>query len=223
MNVGGSYDESLLREAPAATREQLQEGYNPDLLVTPTRHKSVRHTSPLLSTPPGAAAPALPSLSHPHGSDMEQGNIVSTGKSSHSYDLLREKSEGSRDTPFWATTSGKILIAVIVALVIIGAVVGGAVGGTVGHKSNKRLSTSSAGPQAQGNSTGSTVAPVGTQTAITPGATTTSTFTSIAISIPLPASTQGTSGRDGLGGLAANAMGASTLGVNQEPGSNPTV
>jgi hypothetical protein len=28
MNVGGSYDESLLREAPAATREQLQVNNN---------------------------------------------------------------------------------------------------------------------------------------------------------------------------------------------------
>jgi len=160
--VGGSYDESLLREAPAATREQLQEGYNPDLLIAPTRHKSERHHSPLQSTPPGAAPPALPAFSH--GSGMEQGNVVPVGKSFNSYDLLNEKPpEGSRSTSFWGSTKGKIVIGIIVALVIIGAVIGGAVGGTVGKKkTSKSTALSTPGAQVVGGSTStaSATAPV---------------------------------------------------------------
>jgi len=158
-SVGGSYDESLLREAPAATREQLQEGYNPDLLIAPTRHKSVRQQSPLQSTPPGAAPPALPAFSQ-HGSGLEHGNVVPVGKSFNSYDLLSEKPpEG---TSFWGSKTGKIIIGVIIALVIIGAVVGGAVGGTVGKKKSSSIvgstSKSATGTTAQAIGGGSSAA-----------------------------------------------------------------
>lgn len=70
---------------------------------------------------------------------------MSTGKSSNSYDLLREKPEESGKIPFWGTRSGKIVIGIIVALVIIGAVVGGAVGGTLSKKTTTKLSASSPG------------------------------------------------------------------------------
>jgi len=212
--VADSYDENLLREAPAATREQLQEGYNPDLLVAPARHKSVRRQSPILSTPPGAAAPALPGLAHPHGSDMEQGNVVSTGKSSNSYDLLREKPEESGKTPFWRSKSGKIVIGIIVALVIIGAVVGGAVGGTLSKKSNNLSSSSPS--VVSGNGSGASATGPQSQ----PNAGATSTLTSIPALITFSA-TPGSGRTGGISGLSGLAGATSPFG-NQDMGASPT-
>ncbi|KAF8351684.1 hypothetical protein F5887DRAFT_218400 [Amanita rubescens] len=147
----GGYDESLLREAPAATREQLQEGYNPDILIAPMGHKSVRQQSPLQSTPPGAAPPSLPALSH--SSSMELGNVVPVGRSFNSYDLTNDM---PRKVLFWETRKGILFGGIIVALVIIGAVIGEAVHDAVGKKKTSKLATSSSSTgtvvQAAGNS-----------------------------------------------------------------------
>jgi len=96
-----SYDESLLAKAPKATKAQLQDGYNPDLLVEKTS-----------STPPASAAATV---------DPELANRVPTPQSS-SAPLTKKK------VPFYATKKGIAIIVVLVIAVIIAAVVGGVVG-----------------------------------------------------------------------------------------------
>ncbi|RDB18140.1 hypothetical protein Hypma_000616 [Hypsizygus marmoreus] len=97
----GHYDQTLLAEAPAATRKQLQEGYTTDLL-DPNLGKV---------TPPPSASRA----------DPERGLAAK--------EYPHEPHAAPAAVPFWRTTKGKIIIA-IAALVVVGAVIGGAVGGT---------------------------------------------------------------------------------------------
>lgn len=59
-----------------------------------------------------------------------------------------------RKLPFWRTTKGLIIIA-IVAVVVIGAIVGGAVGGTVGHKNGSNKSAGLAPPTNSSSSSAS--------------------------------------------------------------------
>lgn len=136
---------------------------------------------------------------------------MSTGKSSNSYDLLREKPEESGTTPFWRTKTGKIVIGIIVALVIIGAVVGGAVGGTLSNKTTSVKSSSSSPGVVSGSGTS------GGQP-LSPTSTASSSF-----SIPDPifsaTATQGT-GRGGLTGLTG-LTGGTGFG-NQDMGATPT-
>ncbi|SJL06933.1 uncharacterized protein ARMOST_10275 [Armillaria ostoyae] len=105
------YDEALLAEAPAATRAQLQEGYNPDIL-RPNRTPPVRN-----DTDPDPESQSGPPTSKEH------------------LPLSAESSPPLRRIPFWRTRKG-IIIIVIAVIVVIGAVVGGAVGGTVGKSSS---------------------------------------------------------------------------------------
>ncbi|KAG7442071.1 uncharacterized protein BT62DRAFT_922889 [Guyanagaster necrorhizus] len=130
------YDQALLAEAPAATKAQLQEGYNPDIL-RPNR------TPPVLSdTEPDPESQSGPPTSKEH-------LPLSAGSSSP-----------LRRIPFWRTRKG-IIIIVIAVIVVIGAVVGGAVGGTVGKSSNKNNnavvsgSSQSGIPAASASSSGS--------------------------------------------------------------------
>jgi len=124
------YDENLLEEAPAATRAQLQEGYNVDLLDErrPQRSRSTHvpnATPPVSSTTPRPNVPVLGSQEK----FQERGSSPSPSS--------------KKRLPFWRTTAGIITI-VVVVIVIIGAVVGGAVGGTVGkHHSDAAVSSSS--------------------------------------------------------------------------------
>ncbi|PFH49295.1 hypothetical protein AMATHDRAFT_48847 [Amanita thiersii Skay4041] len=141
----GQYDESLLKSAPAATKEQLQEGYNPDLLNAPTRNKSVRQPG----QPNRTSTPAPPIPIH---TDLERGNTVPSNNGSTPYLTLDEKARfASSGQPFWRTTKG-IIILVVAGLVILGAVIGGAVGGTVGRHNTPNGSIGSPqGTQDQGN------------------------------------------------------------------------
>ncbi|KAF8630089.1 hypothetical protein AX17_005487 [Amanita inopinata Kibby_2008] len=162
-NHGHSYDESLLKAVPVATKEQLQEGYNPDILVAPSsssaRQKSVHH--PQSSTPQPqqtspVSIPPPPPLVHT-STDPEQGNVIPTN-GSHSYSPLTEKPfgvQGGRQQPFWRTRKGLIIIgAVVGALIIIAVVIGGAVGGTRHNKGQNQL-------QQPAGSDGGNNAPVG--------------------------------------------------------------
>ncbi|KAK0218971.1 hypothetical protein IW262DRAFT_1483336 [Armillaria fumosa] len=112
------YDEALLAEAPAATRTQLQEGYNPDIL-RPNRTPPVRN-----DTDPDPESQSGPPTSKEH------------------LPLSAESSPPLRRILFWRTRKG-IIIIVIAVIVVIGAVVGGAVGGTVGKSSSGNSSDNS--------------------------------------------------------------------------------
>ncbi|KAM6493069.1 hypothetical protein JOM56_011203 [Amanita muscaria] len=148
----GSYDESLLRDAPVATRKQLQEGYTTDLLAS---HKSLNRTqSPL---PDGATAAIPPTALR---ADLEQGQRSQDGFN-HYTPLSEKVIPSSNRIPFWRTTKGIIIIAVL-AIIIVGVVVGAAVGTTV-HKSsvtNNSMVSSSQTPAATGS-----VNPVGPNSA----------------------------------------------------------
>ncbi|KAK0502523.1 hypothetical protein EDD18DRAFT_695097 [Armillaria luteobubalina] len=126
------YDEALLAEAPAATKTQLQEGYNPDIL-RPNRTTPVRN-----DTDPDPESQSGPPTSKEH------------------LPLSAESSPPSRRIPFWRTRKG-IIIIVIAVIVVIGAVVGGAVGGTVGKSSSSNSSDNSV--QGGGGGTQSGITP----------------------------------------------------------------
>ncbi|KAF8624302.1 hypothetical protein AX15_005933 [Amanita polypyramis BW_CC] len=150
MNRGGSsYDESLLRDAPVATREQLQEGYNPDILIAPTRHRSVHHPQPIQQTPSGAAPP-VPPVPLSSSTDLEQGNTIPGGNSSNAYSPLNEKLDRGRRKPFWRTTGGIVAI-IIVILIILGGAIGGGVGGTRKHGNSQLSSSSNSSGQSTSN------------------------------------------------------------------------
>ncbi|KAK0186965.1 hypothetical protein F5146DRAFT_1003949 [Armillaria mellea] len=124
------YDEALLAEAPAATRAQLQEGYNPDIL-RPNRTPPVRN-----DTDPDPESQSGPPTSKEH------------------LPLSAESSSPLRRIPFWRTRKG-IIIIVIAVIVVIGAVVGGAVGGTVGKSNGSSSNTSVEGAGAQSGASSS--------------------------------------------------------------------
>jgi len=129
------YDENLLASAPAASKAARQAGYNLDLLEEPETTPTPTQAAPFASPDP-----VIPG--HAFESDVENGV---NGSGAKEYTGLGDDSAGRKPPSFWASTRGKILLAVI-ALVIIGAVVGGAVGGTVGKKSNNNRSGSSSLP-----------------------------------------------------------------------------
>ncbi|KAN0080216.1 hypothetical protein V8E55_009782 [Tylopilus felleus] len=123
-----SYDQTLLDEAPRATRAQLQEGYSVDLLEQPPRRApSVRHPPPPQSPhpPPVPPVPVPVTPAIPETASREKlGSPV--------YAPTKPR------TSFWRTRNGIITIFAIV-LIVIGAVVGGAVGGTI--KKTKNVDT----------------------------------------------------------------------------------
>jgi len=99
-----TYDENLLASAPIATKAQLQDGYNPDILVD-------KNAS--LPTPKSAGVV-----------DPEAANRVQTPVQRQQSDsLIKEKKR-----PFYTTKKGIIFIVVAVLVIIIVAVVGGVVG-----------------------------------------------------------------------------------------------
>ncbi|KAF9023804.1 hypothetical protein BDZ89DRAFT_1136448 [Hymenopellis radicata] len=115
-STNGHYDQTLLAEAQAPTRAQLQEGYNADIL-RPNRTPALNDTS--------SSGPRSTPASKEH--------------------LPIPVTQPPTKQPFWRTRKGMIIIA-IAALVIIGAVVGGAVGGTVGKNNNNSSTSSSTAP-----------------------------------------------------------------------------
>ncbi|KAF9235012.1 hypothetical protein BU15DRAFT_78473 [Melanogaster broomeanus] len=101
-----SYDQNLLDEAPKATRAQLQEGYNADLLdAKPTRSSS--GPAPPAPTPAPTAVPLTPGIA-------ETGSREKLGSAAYA--------PAARQS-FWRTRNG-ILTIVLIAIVVIGAVVG---------------------------------------------------------------------------------------------------
>ncbi|VDB99486.1 unnamed protein product [Peniophora sp. CBMAI 1063] len=133
----GTYDERLLAEAPQATRAAKQEGYNVDLLNQP--HPAGGSSNSLQDPVPAqAVTPNRNAYTPPTPADAD----------------AVPQLYPSRKTPWYRTTRGIIILAVV-ALVIIGAVVGGAVGGTVG----KSKSNNSAVPNPSSSSSATASAP----------------------------------------------------------------
>ncbi|KAF8885652.1 hypothetical protein BD779DRAFT_1673608 [Infundibulicybe gibba] len=97
-SANGHYDETLLAAAPKATKEMLQEGYNPDLLAA-NRAKPQQ-------------APFINSSNPELGLKEQNGYAART----------------ARPVPFWRTRKGMIIIFLVVIAVlaaIIGGAVGG--------------------------------------------------------------------------------------------------
>ncbi|KII90233.1 hypothetical protein PLICRDRAFT_40431 [Plicaturopsis crispa FD-325 SS-3] len=160
--MASPYDQSLLADAPVATKAELQEGYNVDLLQ-PTRKPAPPATPPTVSrsntnTDPEAAQP-------------KRGYVPTSPPAK---------------VPFWRTRKGIFALAVL-AIVIIAAVVGGAVGGTRKHHNNDAASpSSSASSTASGTNsagagadspTSTTESPTSTSAAVATDAGTASTTT----------------------------------------------
>ncbi|KAI5991188.1 hypothetical protein EDD15DRAFT_933345 [Pisolithus albus] len=127
---GNNYDQNLLVDAPEASRAQLREGYDVDLLESrpPQRSQSVR------ISPMGAATPAPPP-------PVPQVPLVLAGAGNGSKEQFVGAYASKPPTGFWRSRNG-IITAIVIILVVIGAVVGGAVGATT----KKTLSHSSAAP-----------------------------------------------------------------------------
>ncbi|KAI6023221.1 hypothetical protein BKA83DRAFT_4274114 [Pisolithus microcarpus] len=135
---GNNYDQNLLVDAPQASRAQLREGYDVDLLESrqPQRSPSVR-------SPMGAATPAPPAGAAPPP-PVPQVPLVLAGAGNGSKEQFVESGGAYASKPptgFWRSRKGIITVVVII-LVVIGAVVGGAVGGT-SAKTPARTGTSS--------------------------------------------------------------------------------
>ncbi|KAG8740704.1 hypothetical protein FRC10_003954 [Ceratobasidium sp. 414] len=139
------YDEKLLDQAPQVTKGQRQEGYDADILNP--------------APPPASRSPPLDY--NERNADVESGASPNEKHlAAGGYDLVNH----SGDKPFWKTTKGLIIIAVV-ALVVIAAAVGGGVGGSVGkNKSNNAVVPAST------NNTNSTMSVASTASA-TPDAT----------------------------------------------------
>ncbi|KAI6118421.1 hypothetical protein F5141DRAFT_1290407 [Pisolithus sp. B1] len=153
-----SYDQNLLVDAPQASRAQLREGYNVDILEggRPRRSPSVR-------SPAGSATPAPPAAAPPP--PVPQGPLVLAAAENGSKEQFVQSSgvyASKPPTGFWRSRNG-IITFIVIILVVIGAVVGGAVGGTTKKAPARSSSSSSAAPSASSNggvigSTPSTVA-----------------------------------------------------------------
>ncbi|KAH0834126.1 hypothetical protein J3R83DRAFT_11416, partial [Lanmaoa asiatica] len=140
-----SYDQNLLDEAPRATRAQLQEGYNVDLLEQPPRRMpSVRSPLPQTPQPAPLTVPLTPGIA-------ETGLGEKLGAPTPAASKPR--------TSFWRSRNGIIAI-VLIVLIVIGAVVGGAVGGTVKKSSNNSVSTTGTGSTSSSGSSALPITPV---------------------------------------------------------------
>ncbi|TCD68552.1 hypothetical protein EIP91_010477 [Steccherinum ochraceum] len=106
-----SYDERLLASAPAATRREMQEGYNVDLLDN--ENGAGKSGS---STPPNVLL--APSAEHAESGTRTKEFVEST-----------PYYPPAATTP-WYKTKKWLIIFFVGAIVVIAAVVGGAVGGT---------------------------------------------------------------------------------------------
>jgi len=125
-----SYDQNLLDEVPKATRAQLQEGYNVDLLEQPPRRtSSVRKPPPQTPQPPPGPVPLTPGIAETGSGPGEK--LVSPTHTS---------AAAKSPTSFWRTRKGVITVFIVV-VIVIGAVVGGAVGGTVKKSNNNTVGT----------------------------------------------------------------------------------
>ncbi|KAI6023220.1 hypothetical protein BKA83DRAFT_4274106 [Pisolithus microcarpus] len=134
---GNNYDQNLLVDAPEASRAQLREGYDVDLLASrqPQRSPSVR------VGPMGAATPAPPASAAPPP-PVPQVPLALAAAGNGSKEQFIGAYASKPPTGFWRSRKGIITVVVII-LVVIGAVVGGAVGGTT-KKTPSRDSSSSA-------------------------------------------------------------------------------
>ncbi|XP_006464128.1 hypothetical protein AGABI2DRAFT_153085 [Agaricus bisporus var. bisporus H97] len=122
------YDEQLLAHAPEVTKADLQDGYNPDILV-PQRPPASRVLSP--------------------DSDSDRHDVESAGGASQP----KEKIYSTKPKSFWKTRKGIIVLTSIVILiaVILGAVLGGVLGSRKGGN-DQPTPTSPTSPNS-GNST----------------------------------------------------------------------
>ena len=115
--------------------------------------------------------------------------------------------------PFWRTTKGLAIIAVI-TVVIIGAIVGGAVGGTVSRKNKNSIKGSGGLPESLPSSkTGPTTSTV------TVTASTTGFLQSLSSLLPRPSSTTPVSGSGGGGPNGGNSGNGSGPPLNNTTGS----
>ncbi|KAG8215455.1 hypothetical protein J3R82DRAFT_9071 [Butyriboletus roseoflavus] len=145
-----SYDQNLLDEAPRATRAQLQEGYNVDLLEQPPRRTlSVRNPPPQIPHPASVGVPLTLGVAEAGSGEKFSSptHIPATPKPS-----------------FWRSRNGIITILVIV-LVVVGAIVGGAVGGTVKKSSVNTVGTTGTGSTSSSGITTAGVSNSSTNTA----------------------------------------------------------
>lgn len=142
-----AYDESLLKDTQV-TRAERQEGYNVDLL----------------NEKPPSRAQSPPAPVHARIS-VQQSPINNRTNDEEFPPIPVNNIEKNR--PFWRTTKGIALMAVV-AVIVLGAIIGGAVGGTVSHrgKANGQFPpTGSGGGQAasdSGSPASSTTAPSST-------------------------------------------------------------
>jgi len=159
-----SYDQTLLGDAPRATRAQLQEGYNVDLLEQPPRRtSSVRKPPPQIPAQLPPTAPLTPAIPE-----------TVPGEKFASAPYIPQAPEPR--TSFWRSRKGVITV-VLIALIVIGAVVGGAVGGTVKKSSNNTTGTNNPGtsgsapftPISVSTSTSAAETQTGTQTGVGTG------------------------------------------------------
>ncbi|KAH9476568.1 hypothetical protein JR316_0010480 [Psilocybe cubensis] len=123
------YDAALLASAPAATKAQLQSGYNPDLLVE------------------------KPSTPTQQGSDLEAA-LPPTANPTHTTANAHRMQQRQ---PFYRTRKG-IVIIVIALVVVIAAAVGGGVGGSK-KKHGSDAVVAPTGPDDGGNGNGSGAPP----------------------------------------------------------------
>ncbi|KAI6118928.1 hypothetical protein EDD16DRAFT_970939 [Pisolithus croceorrhizus] len=134
------YDQSLLVDAPQASRAQLREGYNVDILEGGRSRRS-----PSVRSPAGSATPAPPAAAPPP--PVPQGPLVLAAAENGSKEQFVRSSGVSTSKPstgFWRSRNGIITVIVII-LVVIGAVVGGGVGGTTKKPPVPSQPTSSSG------------------------------------------------------------------------------
>ncbi|KIK17139.1 hypothetical protein PISMIDRAFT_24965 [Pisolithus microcarpus 441] len=113
---GNNYDQNLLVDAPEASRAQLREGYDVDLLASrqPQRSPSVR------VSPMGAATPAPPASAAPPP-PVPQVPLALAAAGNGSKEQFIGAYASKPPTGFWRSRKGIITVVVII-LVVIGAV-----------------------------------------------------------------------------------------------------
>ncbi|THV04371.1 hypothetical protein K435DRAFT_961977 [Dendrothele bispora CBS 962.96] len=159
----GHYDQNLLSQTAPLTKQQLQEGYQTDLLNDPPAHRSPSSPSPLSRNNThygsGNAGVMAATSSKERLANSEDGVMVGSGGGTGggiggARDGAAIMSSSQRHTPFWRTRGG-IATMVLALLVIIGVAVGVGVGVGVKHNSSgsNRNSTSTGldtGPTSSG-------------------------------------------------------------------------